>query len=103
PEQIQFGFGAHLDPRIAVLRAVTELNQMLLHLWPGGCRAPAGHPPDGDPCVREWLETATLADYPYLVPDPAQPARAASHYPRCWSDDLREDVRFCQALVERHG
>src|SRR5262249_47401778 len=28
-ECILMGFGAHLDPRIAVLRAVTELNQML--------------------------------------------------------------------------
>ena len=29
PEDLLFGFGAHLDPRIAVLRAVTELNQFL--------------------------------------------------------------------------
>ena len=28
-EDIMFGFGAHLDPRIAVRRAVTELNQMM--------------------------------------------------------------------------
>ena len=31
-EEIMFGFGAHLDPKIALLRAVTELNQMLVPL-----------------------------------------------------------------------
>src|SRR6185295_2261450 len=37
-EKIMFGFGAHLDPRIALLRAVTELNQMLAMFTagPGG-------------------------------------------------------------------
>src|SRR5262249_19344884 len=28
-EQIMFGFGAHLEARVALLRAVTEMNQML--------------------------------------------------------------------------
>jgi ribosomal protein S12 methylthiotransferase accessory factor len=31
-EDIIFGFGAHLDPTIGVLRAATEMNQMLGHL-----------------------------------------------------------------------
>jgi oxazoline/thiazoline synthase len=101
-EQIVFGFGAHLDPRIAVLRAVTELNQMLMRILWGG-RAEPYQPSDGEPSVREWLETATIAEQPYLAPDPAQPARRGADYARCWSDDLREDVRYCQTLVERRG
>ena len=35
PERILMGFGAHLDPRVALLRAVTELNQMLAMFVPG--------------------------------------------------------------------
>jgi bacteriocin biosynthesis cyclodehydratase domain-containing protein len=100
-EQILFGFGAHLDARIAVLRAVTELNQMLSpELY-----APAGALPGAqlsDPATIHWLRTATLADQPYLVPLPG-PLRPASCYPPCLTDDLRDDVLFCQGLVERHG
>lgn len=103
PEQIVFGFGAHLDPRIAVLRAVTELNQMLMRVLWGDGRAGPNQPSDGEPSVREWLERATLAEQPHLAPDPAQPPRNATHYARCWSEDLREDVRYCQTLAERRG
>ncbi len=42
-EQIMLGFGAHLDARLALLRAVTEMNQMLVV----GCwtRPPTSFPP----------------------------------------------------------
>ncbi|MBP1685705.1 MAG: bacteriocin biosynthesis cyclodehydratase domain protein [Deltaproteobacteria bacterium] len=103
PEQIVFGFGAHLDPRIAVLRAVTELNQMLMRVLWASERAEPSSPSDGEPSVREWLETATLAEHPYLAPDPARPQRTAADYAQCWSDDLRQDVQYCQALVQRCG
>src|SRR5215472_5087329 len=26
-----------------------------------------------------------------------------ANFPRLWSDDLKEDVLYCQSLVERHG
>jgi ribosomal protein S12 methylthiotransferase accessory factor len=104
PEQILAGFGAHLDARIGVLRAVSELTQMLgPFLVRGGDAAHDQHPDDGDPLLARWFATATVADHPYLVPDPAQPARAADQYPRQWSDDLREDVITCQRRVEREG
>ena len=104
PEQILLGFGAHLDPRIAVLRAVTELNQMLgpfLAASHAAAREPAAD--DGDPNVQEWLTQATVADHPYLTPDPGRAPRAAAEFPARWSDDLREDVLACQAVVERQG
>ena len=40
-EQIMFGFGAHLDPRVALLRAVTEMNQMLVHILDAPPEVPA--------------------------------------------------------------
>lgn len=103
PEQIVCGFGAHLDPRIAVLRAVTELNQMLMRVLWGYGRARPNRPADGEASVRQWLETATLAEHPYLAPDPARPPRSAADYQGCRSDDLREDVRCCQTIAERCG
>jgi ribosomal protein S12 methylthiotransferase accessory factor len=100
-----FGFGAHLDPRIAVLRAVTELNQFLVFHADESAGNRSGRDCDGDRDseVRHWLETATLANQPYLAPDPQAAPRLASDYPRLWSDDLRDDVLFCQALIERLG
>jgi ribosomal protein S12 methylthiotransferase accessory factor len=103
PEQIVLGFGAHLDPRIALLRAVTELNQMLMRVLWGDGQAGASQSSNGEPSAREWLETATLAEQPHLAADPARPQQRAAHFARCWSDDLREDVRYCQRLVESRG
>lgn len=103
PEQIVLGFGAHLDPRIALLRAVTELNQMLMRVFWGDRQAGASQISEGEPSAREWLKTATLAEHLHLAPDAARPPRRADHFVRCWSDDLREDVRYCQRLMESHG
>jgi oxazoline/thiazoline synthase len=102
PEQIVLGFGAHLDPRIALLRAVTELNQMLMRvLWGDeGTDAIGG---SDEPSLRQWLATATLAEHPYLAPDPTQPPRRAAHFAHSWTDDLRDDVRYCQHVVESRG
>jgi bacteriocin biosynthesis cyclodehydratase domain-containing protein len=99
-EHIMFGFGAHLDPRIALLRAITELNQMIVPLL--------DVPPDGpiprlndDETVR-WVQSATLANEPYLVPREG-PLRAAADYAHTWTDDLYEDIRICRSVVEKRG
>jgi ribosomal protein S12 methylthiotransferase accessory factor len=101
PEQIVFGFGAHLEPRVALLRAVSEMNQMLS----SPLLAPQGKElgdPTADPETAHWLQTATTANQPYLLPADGPPRTAAS-YPHIWADDLTEDVRACQGLVERAG
>jgi len=55
-----------------------------------------------DPETAHWLETATTANQPYLLPSEG-PARTAQSYPQNWSDDVANDVRACQALVQRAG
>jgi ribosomal protein S12 methylthiotransferase accessory factor len=101
PEQIVLGFGAHLEPRIALLRAVTEMNQMLSSplLEPEGKEQ---GDQNADPETAHWLKTATTANQPYLLPADVPP-RIAAAYPQTWADDVAEDVRACQALVERAG
>jgi ribosomal protein S12 methylthiotransferase accessory factor len=100
-EQIVLGFGAHLEPRIALLRAVTEMNQMLTSplLEPPGKE---GEEVGTDPETAHWLRTATTANKPYLLPADGPP-RTAADFPRIWTDDVAEDVRACQAWVERLG
>jgi bacteriocin biosynthesis cyclodehydratase domain-containing protein len=101
-ERIVPGFGAHLDPHVALLRAVTEMNQMLSNLPEGTGRTGPGESID-DQETLDWLRSATVANQPYLLPDPAAERRGASSYPRSWSDDVAEDVRLCQGLVEGQG
>jgi ribosomal protein S12 methylthiotransferase accessory factor len=100
-EQIVPGFGAHLDPKIALLRAVTEMNQMLTSPLLGQPAKGADREPI-DPETAHWLQTATSANQPYLLPA-EEPPRTAASYPQAWADDVADDVRACQALVERAG
>lgn len=100
PEQIMFGFGAHLDPKIALLRAVTELNQMLTHVW--GTRPGEPNQDITDKEVLEWLETASLARDQYLVPG-SMAEKKSSDYFVPQTTDLKDDVLYCQQLAEKHG
>jgi oxazoline/thiazoline synthase len=100
-EQILFGLGAHMDVRVALLRAVTELNQMLGPVL----TAPPDDPSAGGLTDRQtlhWLRTATLENQPYLRPC-AAPARRARDFPPCINTDLKDDIEFCRTLAEREG
>ncbi|MEP7308768.1 MAG: TOMM precursor leader peptide-binding protein [Acidobacteriota bacterium] len=100
-EAILRGFGAHFDPRTALLRAVTELNQNLALTGAAALAAGGQHPVD-DPDALDWAQTATLADHPYLVPND-EPARTRDSFRYVPSSDLREDVLRGQSLVEERG
>jgi ribosomal protein S12 methylthiotransferase accessory factor len=98
PEHISIGFGTHLEARIGILRALTEMNQFL----PLFELAALGGPP-GESEVSQWLDTATLAEHAYLAPAEAAAPRTASHFSQVWSEDLREDVEWCVDMARRHG
>ena len=98
-EQIVFGFGAHLDPRVGLLRALTEMNQCLT--WALADPEPDGAGDHADD-MRRWLQRETLITQPHLVPADA-PLVTAAAYPRQWSDDLRDDILHCQRIVEAKG
>lgn len=102
-EQITMGFGAHLDPRIALLRAMTELTQSLVWVLHQDNDVNKTSEIVADSDILTWFKTATLANQPYLLPDENSQPRTTGAYTRCWTDDLRDDVLLCQSLVERHG
>ncbi|MBE7385879.1 MAG: TOMM precursor leader peptide-binding protein [Leptolyngbya sp. SIO1E4] len=96
-EYIVAGYGAHFDPKIAVSRAVTEVNQMGGHL-------PEKHPPtEADSALSYWFTQATIANQPYLAPDPQLPVKQYTDYPQQWSDDIYQDVLQCAAVVKQAG
>ena len=100
-EQIVLGFGAHLDAKLALLRAVTEMNQMLSSPLLEAPHKGADKDPV-DPETAHWLQTATTANQPYLVAA-EEAMRTAAFYTQSWRDDVAEDVRACQVIVERAG
>ncbi len=96
-EEIVLGFGAHLDPLAAVRRAVSEMYQVLATVRPT-----KRQPYRLDPSIESWLREATVVNHPYLRPGPAQPTRL-DRFPDVAGTDLREDVRWCQRLLEARG
>jgi ribosomal protein S12 methylthiotransferase accessory factor len=101
-EDILIGFGAHLDPHMAAMRALTELNQFL----PAVCERSA----DGatnywldDPDAIEWWMNATVATETYVLPDENSPPVDIRRYDGLASDDLADDVRTCVESIARAG
>jgi oxazoline/thiazoline synthase len=97
-EFVDFGSGAHFDPRIAALRAMTELNQFLsIGLMGARNQTPSSQEPndDGSPPFR-------LQDHPYLTPTGTAVVR-----PELGSKfgglDTREQVTACVSLAKREG
>jgi oxazoline/thiazoline synthase len=98
-ERILLGFGCHLDARIALQRAFTEMNQMLS--VDEACDDAALGIEDEE--TVSWLKTATLANQPYLAPDESTAPKRRVDYPSLNSADLLEDIRLCRRAVEERG
>ncbi|MBQ1124797.1 TOMM precursor leader peptide-binding protein [Streptomyces sp. B15] len=100
-QDIVFGFGAHLDPRIALRRALTEMGQLL----PAVCDAR----PDGSgyrvvlPQAVDWWRHETVSSQPYLRPA-AEPEPRTPHF---WdytpTADLRDDIVAATGLFTARG
>jgi oxazoline/thiazoline synthase len=95
-ERISIGFGAHLDPTIAILRALTEVSQVGLEL---------DKVPDDklDGESKDWMLNVTVENHPWLAPDPSVPVKTANDYPKRWSDDIYTDVMNCVKTAQTAG
>lgn len=81
------GFGAHLDARLAVQRALTEVNQLF------------------DPSQRNadpW-DRSLLGDESFLLPDPDQSPVLASEFQSSDFSDLAAALEYCINLVRELG
>jgi oxazoline/thiazoline synthase len=91
---VEYGSGSHFNPRVALLRALTEVNQFLsIGLMGARNAAPSSH---------QGITPFYLRDHPYLTPNghaPVGPGRD-SNFGRL---DKREQVMACVNLVKRQG
>jgi bacteriocin biosynthesis cyclodehydratase domain-containing protein len=93
-ENIEFGSGAHFDPRIALLRALTELSQFLSIGFMGGR--------GGEKPSLDGVTPLRLENYPFLVP-----AHQPVYHPELGIDvpldSVREQVEACVEVARRTG
>jgi ribosomal protein S12 methylthiotransferase accessory factor len=93
-ENIEFGSGAHFDKRIALLRALTELNQFLsIGLMGGGT---------GEKASLDGINPLRLSEHPFLIPGgkPIQFETGAKPVPL---HNTREQVDACVEIAARAG
>ena len=72
-EDIIMGFGAHFDPRIALSRATTEMNQFIGAVLNVGEDGKTIYAYDDQEALA-WWQTATIENQPYLVPAKGTPS-----------------------------
>lgn len=101
-QDVILGFAAHVDARVALTRAMTEVNQSLPSV-PAVSDGPAT-PLRGDnlEAIR-WWSTATVATEPYLAPDPSQPLRTLADHPRPASAHVGLAVAGCVERLAARG
>jgi oxazoline/thiazoline synthase len=86
------GLGAHLDPRIALMRAISEMNQLL-------------HPHQTEPLAenKDSMMSSSTADLTCLLPDPRVPLQQFADYRYLPTDDLRDDLNACLNVLSTLG
>lgn len=99
--RVLLGFGAHRDPRGALLRAITEMNQMLGMI---PAMEHVHHEEDikaGLNPEAAWWRLESLEDHPYVFPQGnAVGPEAHAHD---WTTDGKANVERVAALVENQG
>ncbi|MEM7404033.1 MAG: TOMM precursor leader peptide-binding protein [Pseudomonadota bacterium] len=97
-EDIVLGFGAHFDPKIALLRAITEVNQFLPSV---SLKNPDGTTRYlfGDQLARDWWQGQTLEGNPYLRPDPDLPVRTLADFSNPSRSDIKDDIEHLAKVL----
>lgn len=97
-EFVDFGSGAHFDPRIALLRAMTELSQFLAI----GLMGARSQTPSSDDEEHREGSGFRLEDHPYLIPNGTVVVKSdlGEKFGRF---DTRQQVLACVDLVKGAG
>lgn len=100
-EDINLGFGAHIDPYVAAMRALTEMNQFLPAI---ARRDEYGNTIywEDDPTTLSFWQNTKLAEEPWLSPG-EQPATTVDDHHGLVGDSLTDDLRRLLGRVESCG
>ena len=100
PDYPILGFGAHLDPKTAFTRALSEMTQSL-----GLIESPPEFlSEDGKLSMhRQFTEHTRLEAWPYLRPAENSPLKTLESFADMSSDDLLDDVTLCVDILSKRG
>ncbi len=101
-EDVILGFAAHLDPVVALAKALEEAGQYLPAVRQRGADGATVYRLATPETVR-WWKTATYESQPYLVPDRSLPVRRLSDYPSLTTPDFATDVEVLVEAARRRG
>jgi len=101
-EDIVLGFGAHPNARIAIQRALSEINQSLPGVIFAASSGADGYV-GGNREAFAWWQTATLRSEPYLAAAPDSAPRTRSAYLDPEANDLRREVMECVGRAAARG
>lgn len=96
-ERILMGFGAHVDARIAIQRAVAEANQILVAFE----NRFGATIPDRKDATTRWLRSATVAQETYLKPRSGEMRHARDYQPL--ADTISDALRYCCTMIQSAG
>jgi ribosomal protein S12 methylthiotransferase accessory factor len=99
-QDIMLGFGAHPDPAMALRRCFSELNQLMPSVLDGSDEDRAR---SADPDAARWWREATVANQPYLLPDPSVAALVPADYGYAPTCDITADVDALHATLRAKG
>ncbi len=101
-QDILYGFGAHLDPAVALSRALTEVNQSLDAVpLAGGPSAAQSY--RGSTEAVHWWRTATTQNQDYLRPAADLPAARIQDVQDLSTDRIDSDVHGLVQRLSQHG
>ncbi|MET7618148.1 TOMM precursor leader peptide-binding protein [Streptomyces sp. NPDC005408] len=101
-QDIMVGFGAHPDPKIAAIRALTEVNQFLPYVDRRDAEGNTLYRSD-DPETLTWCKEAKLQQEPWLLPDPAAKPSTLGDFEPLAGDDLAGHIQDCVRRAEAAG
>jgi len=100
-ETLTFGYGTHFDVKIALSRALTEMNQAL-YLMESGRMAERARS-EREQFMKDWNRAGRIENLPYLAPDPHTPAKTRSSYSEWYREDLLDDLERCFEITRNLG
>jgi len=99
-QDIVFAPAAHIDPEIALRRALTELNQMMPSM---NDSLPKGSYNYDDPECVTWWQTCNVDNQPYLLPDQALAPTSLASFKLPKFNDIKDDLDYCIEVVKKLG
>jgi ribosomal protein S12 methylthiotransferase accessory factor YcaO len=99
--RVFFGSAAHLNPRTAISRAISEMSQLMLRQSIPAHTDPKRIPPQERDLVH-WILTQNIEHHSHLSPLHGE-TKTLSDYPSMASDNFLTDIQTCVGRLTHQG